>query len=87
MPMFKNVHAWFYGLISGVIGGASAAVSSGFGGMLLDPKDFNLGEGLGKTLKLMAISAAFGAISHAVAFLMKSPLPPSGDDTEHIAKP
>jgi hypothetical protein len=85
--MFKNVRSWAYGLISGVIGGASAAVSSGFGGMLLDPKYFNLGEGLGKTLKLMGISAAFGAISHAVAFLMKSPLPPPGDDTQMITKP
>lgn len=85
--MFKNVRTWLYGLLSGVIGGGAAAVSAGFGGMLLAPKDFNLGEGLTKTIQLMAISAAFGAASHAVAYLMKSPLPPAGDDTESFTKP
>jgi hypothetical protein len=87
MPLFKNVHSWFYGLLSAIIGGASAAVSSGFASMLLDPKDFNFGDGLSKTLKLMGITALLGAVSHTVAYLMKSPLPPRGDDTDFITKP
>lgn len=46
---------WFIGIMRAFISGGAGAIASPAGPMYLDPKDFNLGEGLGKVLISMAI--------------------------------
>lgn len=58
---------WIEGLLAALIGGAANAVTV----IVVDPLNFNLGEGLPKLLQVVAV----GAIVAAAAFLKQSPIP------------
>ena len=58
---------WIKGLISAIIGGAANSVTV----MVIEPTQFNLGEGIGK----LGTVAAVSAIIAAALYLKKSPLP------------
>lgn len=89
MSMFKNVARWWYGLLSGFIGGGAGAVASAFGPMFIDPAKFNFSDahGLANVFKTMAVSFAICGIMRTMDYLKANPLPPEGDDTTFIAKP
>lgn len=82
---------WFYGLVSGFIGGGAASVSSFIANNLTDPKDFNLGGGLHHALVNMGVTFLIAGLITAVAFLKQSPLPQSReiwtDEQRAAAKP
>lgn len=59
-----------------IIQGGSGAVSSGFGSMLIDPKDFNLGAaGARHMIGLMGISFAIAGILHMCMYLQTHGIP------------
>ena len=58
---------WLKGLISAIIGGAANSVTV----MVIEPTQFNLGEGIGK----LGTVAVVSAIIAAALYLKKSPLP------------
>jgi hypothetical protein len=58
---------WIEGLLAALIGGGANAVTV----IVVDPLNFNLGEGLPKLLQVVAV----GAIVAAAAFLKQSPIP------------
>lgn len=60
---------WLKGLISAIIGGAANSVTV----MIIDPQQFNLGEG-GQKLAMVALVSA---IVSAAMYLKSSPLPGS----------
>ena len=58
---------WIEGLLAALIGGGANAITV----IVVDPLNFNLGEGLPKLLQVVAV----GAIVAAAAFLKQSPIP------------
>ena len=58
---------WFKGLISAIIGGAANSVTV----MIIDPQQFNLGDGGDK----LGVVALVSAIVSAAMYLKSSPLP------------
>lgn len=58
---------WLHGLASAVIGGGANSISM----MVIDPKDFNLHDGLGKVLSVWVVSG----VINAALYLKQSPLP------------
>lgn len=71
-----NFRKWLYGLAATIIGSGSTAISTGFGTILVDPKKFNVHDGLGHLLEVMGMTFAIAALTHAAAYLSQSPLPP-----------
>lgn len=67
MENFGNVGVWLKGLIAAVIGGAANALTM----VIVDPLNFNLGEGVNNLLTVAATSA----IVAAAMYLKQSPLP------------
>lgn len=63
---------WIEGLLAALIGGAANAVTV----IVVDPLNFNLGEGLPKLLQVVAV----GAIVAAAAFLKQSPIPATKEE-------
>lgn len=47
---------WLMGIWRAFISGGAGAIAGAFGPMLTDPKDFNLGSGLGHTFSSMGVS-------------------------------
>jgi len=68
-----NWKAWLHGLTSAFVGGAANSISA----MVIDPKEFNLQEGLPKVLTMWGVS---GVIS-AGLYLKQSPLPRFNGDS------
>ena len=64
---------WIEGLLAALIGGGANAITV----IVVDPLNFNLGEGLPKLLQVVAV----GAIVAAAAFLKQSPIP-KGEEKE-----
>lgn len=62
-----NTRVWIEGLVAALIGGAANAITV----IVVDPLNFNLGEGLGKLLQVVAV----GGLVAAAAFLKQSPIP------------
>ncbi len=65
--------SWAYGLLYGMIGGASNSVYSAFGAMIVDPKDFSFGTL--KSFELIGWVFAFSALMSAFLYLKQQPLP------------
>ena len=82
----RRTAKWFYGLVSGFIGGGAGAASAALSACVIKPDAFNLSSGLGNTLKLSAATFVLTGLTHAFAFLQQSPLPGPTGDTEHITK-
>ena len=73
MSSFKNPMTWFYGLVSGSIGGGATAAVSSLG--------LAIGQAVGidvHGLDYKQIGAVFisGAVMSAILYLKQSPLPP-----------
>ncbi len=63
----NTTRVWIEGLVAALVGGAANAVTV----IVVDPLNFNLGEGLPKLLQVVTV----GAIVAAAAFLKQSPIP------------
>lgn len=63
----STTRIWIEGLVAALIGGAANAVTV----IVVDPLNFNLGEGLGKLLQVVAV----GGLVAVAAFLKQSPIP------------
>jgi len=63
----NSTRIWIEGLVAALIGGAANAITV----IVVDPLNFNLGEGLGKLLQVVAV----GGLVAAAAFLKQSPIP------------
>lgn len=74
--MTKAVSVWLYGLFAALISGISGGVLTGLAAIGIEPNHFNLGSGLGHTLKIAAAAAVVNGIIGVFAYLQKSPLPP-----------
>lgn len=73
--MHLNWGLWFYGLISGFIGGGASAVTASVVLPALDAKDFNFSGGLHRMLVAMVSFFLVHGTLVAMAYLAKSPLP------------
>ena len=69
-----NTRVWLEGLVAALIGGAANAVTV----IVVDPLNFNLGEGLPKLLQVVTV----GAVVAAAAFLKQSPIPKAEEKGE-----
>ena len=63
----NSTRIWIEGLVAALIGGAANAITV----IVVDPLNFNLGEGLGKLFQVVAV----GGLVAAAAFLKQSPIP------------
>jgi len=77
---------WFYGLVSGFIGGGAGSIAAGFGGLITDPEHFSPAHGVRHLFTLMGITFLISGIMTAMAFLKQSPLP-KDDATAPTPKP
>jgi len=66
---------WVYGLTGAFIGGGASAVTSGFVVVGMDPKDYNLNDGLPKLLSLMSAMFVVNGIMSMMMFLRQKPVP------------
>ncbi len=67
---------WLLGIMGAIISGGAGSISSGFGSILIDPKDFNvLQGGVKHVLALMGIVFVFSAIISLAKFLQTQPVP------------
>jgi len=62
-----NWSAWFYGLVSAILGAVGSAVTV----MIVDPQTFNIETGWRKLLLVMAVSAIL-----SMGYYLKSTPPP-----------
>jgi hypothetical protein len=86
MKKFKRAFAtWAYGLIGGMLGGGASSLASKFGLDGLHAVGVDVPQ---LNFKQMGYIFLFGIVSHAVLYVMKSPLPPlEFDDTQQFTKP
>lgn len=79
MRIPKKISEWAYTLVGGCIGGGAGAVAASLG--LSGAKALGVTDI--PTLNFHTIGVIFlsGVVTHAVMFLMKSPLPPISFDT------
>lgn len=83
LPRMKPaVNKWLHGLIGGFVGGFAGAIDSALALMVVDPKEFNVGPGLVKTLETAVILGILVGLKVAFAYLKQSPLPPEDDSTK-----
>lgn len=75
----RSTRIWIYGLLSSVISGAAGSVAV----MFVDPKDFNLGDGLPKLAQVFVASGIIALIN----YLAKHPLPEWDGTTERRDDP
>ena len=66
---------WFYGLLSGFIGGGAGSIGAGVVGIATDPEHFNPQHGPHHLIVLMTYAFVFSGIITAAAYLKQSPLP------------
>lgn len=64
---------WVRGLLAATIGGGAGAVQSGFGTMVVDPKDFNIYTG--KLYMVMGVCFCFSGIMSMMTYLHNKPIP------------
>lgn len=72
---WKNPLVWFRGLLAAFIGGGAGAISSGFISVAQTPQEYNFKDGLHNLLVMVAGTFIVTGISHACAYLQRSPLP------------
>jgi hypothetical protein len=66
---------WFRGLIGAFVSGGAGAIGGATGATMLDPKVFNLNDGLGITLKLMGVAFLISGIVSLAKYLQTAPVP------------
>lgn len=72
---WQSVETWIYGLMAAFIGGAAGAIDSALALIIVDPKDFDLGPNLIKTIKIALVLGLLVGGKMAFAYLKQSPLP------------
>ena len=72
---FTDWSKWLRGLIGAGISGAAASLSSGVGATMLAPEKFNMSEGFGNLMKMIAITATVSFIVSISKYLSTKPLP------------
>ena len=84
--MKASTEKWLYGLGSAIIGGGSAAVTSGLTSMGFAPDKFNLSNasGVWHLVGLMFANFVVSGILSAFFYLRQSPLPPESIDQERM---
>lgn len=70
---YKNIQHWFYGLVSGFIGGGASTAGAWFGMIGAKQMGMDVPELHFTALVIMFLS---GGITSALAYLKQSPLPP-----------
>lgn len=83
--MKHTVTIWLKGLVAALVTGFSGGISTALGMSVADPKTFNMGEGLGATLKLAAMAGLINAILGVSAYLKQAPVP--ADDAPVVLPP
>lgn len=73
--MSNETRRWLFGLVAAFVGGLAGALDSGLALMMISPAEFNLGEGLIKTLGTVGVLGLLTGIKVAAAYLKQSPLP------------
>lgn len=84
---WKNPLVWFRGLLAAFIGGGAGAVASGFISVAQTPKEYNFQDGFHNLLVMIAGTFIVSGITHATAFLQKSPLPELEEDNNTTNEP
>lgn len=76
---------WTRGLVAALIGGGAGAVTSGFGNIIVDPKDFNIYTG--KLWAVMGACFLINGVLSMMAYLHNKPIPEiisSSASMEHL---
>lgn len=81
--MRERIQRWAYGLVGGCIGGGASSVSAWLA--LTAAKAVGL-DVPSMNFKAMGIIFLSGVMTHAVAYLSKSPLPSFNGDTQMFEK-
>jgi hypothetical protein len=71
----SRFQTWLYRLAAAFVGGGAGAASAGFSAVGIDPDHFNLGQGLGHTLKLCFATFLVSGIMSIFLYLKQHPLP------------
>jgi uncharacterized membrane protein HdeD (DUF308 family) len=66
---------WLRGLVAAFISGGASAVTGGFTVSALDPRDYNLQEGMPRLLLLMGAMFLVNGILSMMLFLRQKPVP------------
>lgn len=66
---------WLMGIFRSLIAASAGAIASPVGPMVLDPKDYNLGDGLHKVVISMLITAGITGVTGMAIFLKTHPGP------------
>lgn len=80
--MKKKLQKWAYGLIGGCIGGGASSLVSWLGMTAAKAAGIDVPS---LNFKAMGVIFLTGVITHGVAYLAKSPLPPM-EDTSFLVK-
>lgn len=80
--MANNGKRWLVGVAGAFISGGATSISAGFASTIIDPKDFNLAQGLGHTLKLVACTFVVAGMVSLSKYLALHPVPDSWDGSE-----
>jgi hypothetical protein len=81
--MKQRLIKWAYGLVGGCIGGGAASVMSWLGLTTAKAIGIDVPQ---MNFKAMGVIFLSGVVTHAVAYLSKSPLPPLNGDTTMISR-
>jgi hypothetical protein len=71
---------WVHGLIAAAIGGMASTLDSGLTLLVAAPKEFNLSDGLKKTLFTLLVLGCLNGAKLAFAYLKAAPDPWAGDE-------
>jgi hypothetical protein len=82
----KHQRIWIRSIARALIGGAAGGVVNALANMGIKPDVFNLGAGIGDTMKSLAAGAALSALLSIAMYLQKSPLPEVVETSHAIEK-
>jgi len=71
----KDWTVWLRGLIGAGISGASAAISTGIGSIMIAPDRFNLNAEIGNLFKLIITTATVSFFVSITKYLKEKPIP------------
>lgn len=66
---------WIHGLSAAFIGGVATAMDSGLALIIIAPDQFNLNNGLGRTMLTITVLGVLSGAKLAFAYLKQAPLP------------
>ncbi len=78
--MRTSVRRWLRGWVGAAIAAAASTISTGLSVIVIDPAQFNMGDGFTNVLKAVGIGALVQAVIGAALELKKAPLPTDEDE-------